>query len=301
MHGPNAAPHGGGRGCKPSRTSPPGRGTHPGREVERCVGGERGDQDRQRHKYGIVRGRGLVIYFHQMVMEIRGKFTLGRIAAAESRPGRPRSVAPCRQIQAGSSCRGLFPPYLPLGILNRTRPVLDQAPCTDQPEGIVPLTHRPSNWASRPPIAPRSQLRRNIQNETARQAARRARYVHCIRLRLAFVQQPRSPFGSPRRRAKFSEKFGHNDPGGVAMLKGSVGLIALSSLLMSGAAFAQEKIKVGVTATLEGTYTVLGEDGMRGFRRARTSSARRSATRNSNSSSPPPTRRPTPRCAPFAS
>ena len=49
------------------------------------------------------------------------------------------------------------------------------------------------------------------------------------------------------------------------MLKGSVGLIALTSLFLSGAAAAQEKIKVGVTATLEGTYTVLGEDGMRGF------------------------------------
>src|SRR5215471_13731366 len=42
-----------------------------------------------------------------------------------------------------------------------------------------------------------------------------------------------------------------------AMLKGSVGLIALGSLVFSGAAVAQEKIKVGVTATLEGTYTVL--------------------------------------------
>src|ERR1700747_86652 len=50
------------------------------------------------------------------------------------------------------------------------------------------------------------------------------------------------------------------------MLKGGVGLIALSGLLLSGAAVAQEKIKVGVTATLEGTYTVLGEDGIRGFK-----------------------------------
>ena len=48
------------------------------------------------------------------------------------------------------------------------------------------------------------------------------------------------------------------------MSKCSVGLLALSSLFLSGAAIAQEKIKVGVTATLEGTYTVLGEDGMRG-------------------------------------
>src|ERR1700748_2180601 len=52
------------------------------------------------------------------------------------------------------------------------------------------------------------------------------------------------------------------------MMKGSVGLIALMSLFLSGTALAQEKIKVGVTATLEGTYTVLGEDGMRGFQTA---------------------------------
>jgi branched-chain amino acid transport system substrate-binding protein len=52
------------------------------------------------------------------------------------------------------------------------------------------------------------------------------------------------------------------------VLKGGVGSIALGCLLFSGAALAQEKIKVGVTATLEGTYTVLGEDGMRGFQTA---------------------------------
>ena len=52
------------------------------------------------------------------------------------------------------------------------------------------------------------------------------------------------------------------------MLKGGIGLIALTSLFLSGTAMAQEKIKVGVTATLEGTYTVLGEDGMRGFQTA---------------------------------
>src|SRR5271167_3863578 len=49
------------------------------------------------------------------------------------------------------------------------------------------------------------------------------------------------------------------------MLKGCVRLVALSSLLLSSAAFAADKIKIGVTATLEGTYTVLGEDGMRGY------------------------------------
>lgn len=36
------------------------------------------------------------------------------------------------------------------------------------------------------------------------------------------------------------------------------------AMLVTGAQ-AQEKLKIGVTATLEGTYTVLGEDGMRGF------------------------------------
>ena len=52
------------------------------------------------------------------------------------------------------------------------------------------------------------------------------------------------------------------------MLKSSLGLAALATLLLSGVAMAQEKIKVGITATLEGTYTVLGEDGMRGFQTA---------------------------------
>src|SRR6266404_9010950 len=59
-----------------------------------------------------------------------------------------------------------------------------------------------------------------------------------------------------------------NANGRTSMLKGSLCLAALASLFMSGAAFAQEKIKVGVTATLEGTYTVLGEDGMRGHQTA---------------------------------
>jgi branched-chain amino acid transport system substrate-binding protein len=50
------------------------------------------------------------------------------------------------------------------------------------------------------------------------------------------------------------------------MFRSCAGLVALSTLLLSSAALAQEKIKVGVTATLEGTYTVLGEDGIRGFK-----------------------------------
>lgn len=44
-----------------------------------------------------------------------------------------------------------------------------------------------------------------------------------------------------------------------------LGATALATLAMAASADAADKIKIGVTATLEGTYTVLGEDGMRGF------------------------------------
>src|SRR5689334_175670 len=43
---------------------------------------------------------------------------------------------------------------------------------------------------------------------------------------------------------------------------------ALATLLLPNTAFAQNQIKVGGTATLEGTYTVLGVDGMGGFNAA---------------------------------
>jgi branched-chain amino acid transport system substrate-binding protein len=41
--------------------------------------------------------------------------------------------------------------------------------------------------------------------------------------------------------------------------------VALTAVVGSGSAHAADKIKVGVFSTLEGTYTALGEDGMRGF------------------------------------
>jgi ABC-type branched-subunit amino acid transport system substrate-binding protein len=50
------------------------------------------------------------------------------------------------------------------------------------------------------------------------------------------------------------------------MSKVGISAAALACALSAGAAQAQEKIKVGVTATLEGTYTLLGEDGIRGFK-----------------------------------
>ena len=45
-------------------------------------------------------------------------------------------------------------------------------------------------------------------------------------------------------------------------------LTSALSLLLAGPALAQEKMKIGVMATLEGTYTVLGEDGVRGIKTA---------------------------------
>jgi branched-chain amino acid transport system substrate-binding protein len=54
----------------------------------------------------------------------------------------------------------------------------------------------------------------------------------------------------------------------MVMLKSGIGAVALTGILLSSAAWAQDKIKVGVTATLEGTYTALGVDGMGGFNAA---------------------------------
>src|SRR5580698_6635662 len=50
--------------------------------------------------------------------------------------------------------------------------------------------------------------------------------------------------------------------------KGGLGAVAVTSILLPSAAWAQEKLKVGVTATLEGTYTILGVDGIAGFNAA---------------------------------
>ena len=43
---------------------------------------------------------------------------------------------------------------------------------------------------------------------------------------------------------------------------------SVAALLAAGSAQAADKLKVGVLATLEGTYTVLGEDGVRGVKTA---------------------------------
>jgi branched-chain amino acid transport system substrate-binding protein len=52
------------------------------------------------------------------------------------------------------------------------------------------------------------------------------------------------------------------------MMKVGIGATALALLMVSGIARAEDTIKVGVTATLEGTYTALGIDGMGGFNAA---------------------------------
>ena len=49
------------------------------------------------------------------------------------------------------------------------------------------------------------------------------------------------------------------------MTRGFLAATATCILLATTAVQAADPIKIGVTATLEGTYTVLGEDGMRGF------------------------------------
>lgn len=49
------------------------------------------------------------------------------------------------------------------------------------------------------------------------------------------------------------------------MIKTLLGATALTALI-AGSAGAADPIKIGVLATLEGTYTVLGEDGIRGFK-----------------------------------
>ena len=46
---------------------------------------------------------------------------------------------------------------------------------------------------------------------------------------------------------------------------GTACAVAIIVLACSGAAKAADKIKIGFFATLEGTYTALGEDGQRGF------------------------------------
>jgi ABC-type branched-subunit amino acid transport system substrate-binding protein len=52
------------------------------------------------------------------------------------------------------------------------------------------------------------------------------------------------------------------------MAKVGIGATALACLMLSGVAQAEDTIKVGVTATLEGTYTILGVDGIAGFNAA---------------------------------
>ncbi len=49
------------------------------------------------------------------------------------------------------------------------------------------------------------------------------------------------------------------------MLKRMLAAVALGGLMASGAAQAQEKLKIGVLVTLEGALTTLGEDGVRGL------------------------------------
>ena len=81
------------------------------------------------------------------------------------------------------------------------------------------------------------------------------------------------------------------------MRKRGFGLAALAACLLSGTALGADKIKVGVTATLEGTYTILGVDGIAGFNAAVKKYGSTAGGASSNSSSPRPTPRRIRRCA----
>lgn len=52
------------------------------------------------------------------------------------------------------------------------------------------------------------------------------------------------------------------------MKKQLLAAVSAAAFLTTGAAFAADPLKIGVMATLEGTYTVLGEDGIRGLNTA---------------------------------
>ncbi len=52
------------------------------------------------------------------------------------------------------------------------------------------------------------------------------------------------------------------------MRKWLASTVAVAAMIAAGPALSAEKLKIGVMATLEGTYTVLGEDGVRGFKTA---------------------------------
>jgi len=52
------------------------------------------------------------------------------------------------------------------------------------------------------------------------------------------------------------------------MRKWLISTVAAAAVFAAGSAQAAEKLKIGFMATLEGTYTVLGEDGQRGFQTA---------------------------------
>src|SRR5262249_3118050 len=67
--------------------------------------------------------------------------------------------------------------------------------------------------------------------------------------------------------------------GGNPMHKG-IGIavvVGFASLVDTESARAAHKLKIGVTATLEGTYTVLGEDGNRGYELAMKAQQRKAA------------------------
>jgi branched-chain amino acid transport system substrate-binding protein len=67
--------------------------------------------------------------------------------------------------------------------------------------------------------------------------------------------------------------------GGIQVIKTLLAATALSAVFAAGAAQAQEKLKIGVLATLEGALTTLGEDALRGLEVALRQANRKAAGR----------------------
>src|SRR5437016_7575264 len=72
------------------------------------------------------------------------------------------------------------------------------------------------------------------------------------------------PVNSHQNRQRSAEEADVREEQSMKTLLAS-GVAGLALALMAQPGFSADKLKIGVTATLEGTYTPLGEDGMRGF------------------------------------
>ena len=97
MHRPDAAAHGDGRSPEPAQAGGARSSPHAGGEIERRIGGERGDQDRQRHQNEVV-GAWMVVHSAESSRCSPPKYRLQRgvgmaiRSASDGDPSRLRSL-----------------------------------------------------------------------------------------------------------------------------------------------------------------------------------------------------------------